>query len=213
MFRGHRRRLQQAQPAAAHKGRRTIGPVGTKRQASLLRRPHPQAWWRPSARTGGARAGEKFTCATFVRLPSVARMPRLTFRRWQTPESPSHHPEGSLRPDLSDDRPDERSEPPRLVPVTAGKGRHTCSYFFPDASRLIFSSTRHLGDDCPPQPDRSKGYVWPLYNYQLYTSLPDGSDVKRLSNTTRATMPKPPSAKTAASSSPPTAMVIWSCIG
>ena len=72
---------------------------------------------------------------------------------------------------------------PRLVPVTTGKGRHTCSYFFPNASRLIFSSTRHLGDDCPPQPDRSKGYVWPLYNYQLYTALPDGSDVKRLSNT------------------------------
>lgn len=72
---------------------------------------------------------------------------------------------------------------PRLVPVTTGKGRHTCSYFFPNSSRLIFSSTRHLGDDCPPQPDRSKGYVWPLYNYQLYTSLPDGSDVKRLSNT------------------------------
>ena len=80
--------------------------------------------------------------------------------------------------------PTKGSEPPRLVPVTFGKGRHTCSYFFPDASRLIFSSTRHLGDDCPPQPDRSKGYVWPLYNYQMYTSLPDGSDVKRLSNTT-----------------------------
>ncbi len=72
---------------------------------------------------------------------------------------------------------------PKLVPVTQGQGRHTCSYFFPDASRLIFSSTRHLGDACPPQPDRSKGYVWPLYNYQIYTSKPDGSDLKRISNT------------------------------
>jgi len=73
--------------------------------------------------------------------------------------------------------------PPRLQPVTFGKGRHTCGYFFPDSSRLIFSSTRHLGDECPPVPDRSKGYVWPLYNYQIYSSLPDGSDVKRISNT------------------------------
>ncbi len=72
---------------------------------------------------------------------------------------------------------------PSLIPVSQGKGRHTCSYFFPDASRLIFSSTRHLGNDCPPTPDRSKGYVWPLYNYQIYTSLPDGSDVRRLTNT------------------------------
>ncbi|MFO0654456.1 MAG: hypothetical protein U0787_05190 [Polyangia bacterium] len=57
--------------------------------------------------------------------------------------------------------------------------------------RLLFPRRKphHLfvdaapGDGCPPEPDRSKGYVWPLYNYQIYSSLPDGSDVKRLSNT------------------------------
>ena len=72
--------------------------------------------------------------------------------------------------------------PPRAV--TTGQGRHTCSYFFPDASRVLFSSTRHLGNDCPPTADRSKGYVWSLYNYQIYTSKPDGSDVRRVTNTT-----------------------------
>ncbi len=81
------------------------------------------------------------------------------------------------------DVPQPGAAAPKLLPVSQGKGRHTCSYFFPDASRIIFSSTRHLGDGCPPEPDRSKGYVWPLYNYQIYSSLPDGSDVKRLSNT------------------------------
>lgn len=71
-----------------------------------------------------------------------------------------------------------------LSPVSAGHGRHTCSYYFPGGDRLLFSSTRHLGDACPPTPDRSKGYVWPLYNYQIYSSKPDGSELKRLTQTT-----------------------------
>jgi len=70
-----------------------------------------------------------------------------------------------------------------LQPVSQGHGRHTCSYFFPSGERLLFSSTRHLGDGCPPPPDHSKGYVWPLYNYQIYTARPDGSDVRRLTET------------------------------
>ena len=70
-----------------------------------------------------------------------------------------------------------------LNPVSGGHGRHTCSYYFPGGDRLLFSSTRHLGEACPPTPDRSKGYVWPLYNYQIYSSKPDGSDLKRLTQT------------------------------
>ncbi len=77
----------------------------------------------------------------------------------------------------------DAAAPPRLQPVSQGHGRHTCSYFFPKGDRLLWSSTRHLGDACPPPPDRSKGYVWPLYNYQIYSSLPDGSDVRRLTQT------------------------------
>jgi Tol biopolymer transport system component len=70
-----------------------------------------------------------------------------------------------------------------LSPVSGGHGRHTCSYYFPTGDRLLFSSTRHIGEACPPTPDRSKGYVWPLYNYQIYSSKPDGSDLKRLTQT------------------------------
>lgn len=79
--------------------------------------------------------------------------------------------------------PNVGAAPPRLLPISRGQGRNTCSYFFPDSSRVIFSSTRHLGSDCPTPPDRSRGYVWPLFNYQIYSTLPDGRDPRRLSNT------------------------------
>ncbi|MFN8005491.1 MAG: hypothetical protein U0V70_00385 [Terriglobia bacterium] len=46
--------------------------------------------------------------------------------------------------------------------VSTGKGRTTCSYFLRDGKHFIYSST-HLGSDaCPPKPDYSHGYVWPL---------------------------------------------------
>ncbi len=65
--------------------------------------------------------------------------------------------------------------------VSSGGGRVTCGYFFPDGSRLLWSSTRASGPECPPRPDLSQGYVWALYDYQIFTSLPDGSDVRPLS--------------------------------
>jgi Tol biopolymer transport system component len=65
--------------------------------------------------------------------------------------------------------------------VSTGQGIVTCGYFFPDASRLLYASTHASGAACPPPPDRSQGYVWPLHDYQLYTALPDGSDVRPLS--------------------------------
>lgn len=65
--------------------------------------------------------------------------------------------------------------------VSTGKGRTTCGYFFPDGKRILFSST-HLADSaCPPRPDYSKGYVWPLYtSYDIFTVSPDGSRLLRL---------------------------------
>ncbi len=64
--------------------------------------------------------------------------------------------------------------------VSTGKGRVTCGYFFPDGSRVLYSSTHATSPDCPPRPDFSKGYVWALYDYQLYTARPDGADVRAL---------------------------------
>jgi Tol biopolymer transport system component len=64
--------------------------------------------------------------------------------------------------------------------VSTGKGAVTCGYFFPDGSRLLYSSTHELAEGCPPRPDHSQGYVWALHDYQIYTARPDGSDPRRL---------------------------------
>ena len=68
--------------------------------------------------------------------------------------------------------------------ISNGDGRTTCSYFFPNGKRILYSST-HLGDKrCPPPPDRSKGYVWAVYpSFDIFTAKPDGSDLKQLTNT------------------------------
>ncbi len=77
---------------------------------------------------------------------------------------------------------DGKPATPRLV--STGKGRTTCSYFFPSGDRILFSSTHAASAECPPRPDYSKGYVWPVYDgYDIYTAKPDGSDLKQLTNT------------------------------
>lgn len=67
---------------------------------------------------------------------------------------------------------------------STGKGRTTCSYFFPGDRRVLYSSTELGGDTCPPEPDRSKGYVWAIYDtYDIYTQKLDGSERRRLTET------------------------------
>src|SRR2546430_13542942 len=65
--------------------------------------------------------------------------------------------------------------------VSTGEGRTTCSYFFPNGKRILYSST-HLGaKECPPRPDFSKGYVWAVYpSFDIFTARPDGSALSRL---------------------------------
>jgi TolB protein len=79
------------------------------------------------------------------------------------------------------DTPDGRPAAPKLV--STGKGRTTCGYFFPKGDRILFSSTHETSAECPPRPDYSHGYVWPIYNsYEIYTAKPDGSDLRLLSH-------------------------------
>jgi Tol biopolymer transport system component len=53
--------------------------------------------------------------------------------------------------------------------VSTGQGRTTCSFFFPDAKRAIYASTHLGGSECPPRPDLSGGYVWPIYpSYDIF---------------------------------------------
>jgi Tol biopolymer transport system component len=65
--------------------------------------------------------------------------------------------------------------------VSSGEGRTTCGYFlYPKGERVLYSSTHAAGAACPPKPDRSQGYVWPLDEYDVYTSKRDGSDRRLL---------------------------------
>lgn len=64
--------------------------------------------------------------------------------------------------------------------VSDGKGRTTCAYFFKDGKRVLYSSTEAASPACPPRPDYSQGYVWALYDYDIYTARPDGTDTRVL---------------------------------
>jgi Tol biopolymer transport system component len=68
--------------------------------------------------------------------------------------------------------------------ISTGDGRTTCSYFFPNGKRILYSSTHLGGKQCPPRPDFSKGYVWAVYDtFDIFTAKPDGSDLKQLTKT------------------------------
>src|SRR5688572_15853584 len=47
--------------------------------------------------------------------------------------------------------------------VSNGNGRTTCAYFLPGDSLVLYATTHLASDNCPPEPDRSKGYTWALY--------------------------------------------------
>jgi len=65
--------------------------------------------------------------------------------------------------------------------LNTGKGRTTCGFFFPDGKRILYTSTHLASDACPPAPDRSQGYVWPIYPaYEIFSANIDGYDMKRL---------------------------------
>ena len=70
--------------------------------------------------------------------------------------------------------------------LSTGRGRTTCSYFFPSGDRILYSSTHHHGAACPPRPDYSQGYVWALYpEYDIFIADRDGGDPRQLTDTWR----------------------------
>ena len=65
--------------------------------------------------------------------------------------------------------------------VSTGEGRTTCSYFYPSGNEILYSSTHHHNAACPPNPDFSLGYVWPVYDtYDVFASNLDGSGLRQL---------------------------------
>ena len=67
--------------------------------------------------------------------------------------------------------------------VSTGQGVTTCGYFLPDNNGILYASTHVAGSDCPPRPDRSQGYVWPVHaGYDLFLTDIAGSEPKRLTD-------------------------------
>ena len=64
--------------------------------------------------------------------------------------------------------------------ISNGEGKTTCAYFFPDGDRVLYASTLRAGAACPPRPDRSRGYVWALDDYDIYAANADGTGTKAL---------------------------------
>src|SRR4051812_18030456 len=66
--------------------------------------------------------------------------------------------------------------------VSNGQGKTTCGYFMDGDRRIFFASSAALEKTCPPRPDASKGYVWRLDPFDIYTARADGSHRRRLTH-------------------------------
>jgi TolB protein len=67
--------------------------------------------------------------------------------------------------------------------ISTGAGRTTCAYYLPGDEWIIYASTHGADPDCPPVPDHSRGYVWPIYaSYDIYRARPDGSEISKLTD-------------------------------
>ena len=76
------------------------------------------------------------------------------------------------------------SDGSKVRQISSGKGVTTCAFIAPDDRSVIYASTHLQGEDCPPKPDYSRGYVWPLYDgYDIFRAGPEGEDPRRLTDT------------------------------
>jgi TolB protein len=73
-----------------------------------------------------------------------------------------------------------RADGSALRRVSGGTGKTTCGYFIDGGRRILYASTHAADSACPPRPDPSRGYVWRLDPFDLFTANPDGTDRNRL---------------------------------
>ena len=64
--------------------------------------------------------------------------------------------------------------------VSSGLGRTTCGYFYAGDARILYASTERTAAACPPRPDYSHGYVWALYDYDIFVADSSGARTRRL---------------------------------
>lgn len=75
-----------------------------------------------------------------------------------------------------------RSDGSGLRRVSDGTGKTTCGYFIDGSRRIVYASTHAADTACPPRPDPSRGYVWRLDPFDLYTVDRDGTNRRRLTS-------------------------------
>ena len=66
--------------------------------------------------------------------------------------------------------------------ISNGEGKTTCGYFFARDAKIFYASTFAADTACPAKPDPSKGYVWGLDPFDIYTANADGSALQRLTS-------------------------------
>jgi Tol biopolymer transport system component len=64
--------------------------------------------------------------------------------------------------------------------ISNGQGKTTCGYFFANDKKIFYASTFAVDTACPAKLDPSKGYVWGLDPFDIYTANADGSGLKAL---------------------------------
>ena len=68
--------------------------------------------------------------------------------------------------------------------VSTGKGRTTCSYFLKGDQEIVYASTHESSPACPTPPDMSKGYIWGLFEFDIFRANADGSNLRNLTPNT-----------------------------
>ena len=76
-----------------------------------------------------------------------------------------------------------RSDGSNVRRVSSGQGVTTCAFIAPDNRSIIYASTHLQQQRCPPKPDYSQGYVWPLHaGYDIFRAGPEGENPQRLTD-------------------------------
>jgi len=69
------------------------------------------------------------------------------------------------------------------TPVSTGLGRTTCSYFVGGDTAFVYASTHEGSEQCPPEPSKADGYVWPIYpDYDIYLAKTNGEIIRKLTD-------------------------------
>jgi TolB protein len=76
-----------------------------------------------------------------------------------------------------------RADGSEVRQISSGRGVTTCAFIAPDNRSVIYASTHLEHESCPPKPDYSQGYVWPLHAaYDIFRAGPEGEDPVRLTD-------------------------------